>query len=283
MNKELKDFELNNLNFLLEEIEGVELKAKKTVSEFHTNKELIKYSKLANEVEWHIKGLAYHYKNMLDHYANVSEKLYDRVNNNTNVGIVIFHSLEMQSLLFEFYSIVSLARITLDYVTQYTLAPLFKPGTLPGSVNKFMKGKSNINLHQFLNDQKQVRYLIDLRDCMVHFRTFATGENTMAFADGFDIDQLPNIEEYWKHPVVRTFFRKVDNNTISINLLLPDHIYSYSETGARMSLVGSFEYSSRINILRQSLDFIHLCEIYSLSILNALKEKDHQLYEWQKQ
>jgi hypothetical protein len=240
------------------------------------------YYNLAHEAEWHIEGLLYHFRNMLGFYQTISGQIAERALAIDKVGVLVFHSPEMQSLLFEFYSIVILSRLTLDHVTQYTVAPLFKPGILPGSTNTFMKGTSDLPLHLSLSTEPLVRYLFDVRDCMVHSRTFATSKNTIAISDNIDEAQLPDMKELWKYPIARTYFRVVGKNKISANILLPDAIYQYDDNGSRVRLIKDFAYSDRNNILRQSIDFIQICAASVVNSFSLLEEKELKTYTWAK-
>lgn len=239
------------------------------------------YYSLANEIGWHVRGLTYHYRNLLDKYQIVCAQIAERAITSARPGVLIFHSPEMQALLFEFYSIVTLSRIALDHLVQHTMLPLFS-SNLPGSMNTFLKGESDYNLHKTMNEEPEIRYLIDIRDCMVHYRTFAVADNTVALSDSIDESGLPDINGYLKYPITRTYFRITSDNKLSVNILLPDEIYRYTSEGNRNGLVKDFQYTERNNILRKSMDFIMVCGAATIHTLDLISNDERNKYKWKK-
>lgn len=265
------------LDHFEKEIEGIESLVRKSVQKIAQAK--LEYYWLAHEAEWHLNGLTYHVRRICQLYNEIAVKITERAMIAERPGVLIFYSPEMQALLFEFYALVTLSRITLDHITQHTLAPLFKPGALPGSVNDFLKGSSDIKLHESLKEESSTRYLIDVRDCMVHHRTFATSDNTVAIADHMNEDAIAGIKENWKYPITRTYFRLANEHKLVVNILLPDAFYEYDQAGNRGRLIKDFSYSERRNILRYSMDFIHICGAATIQVLELLEKEKLPQYK----
>lgn len=277
--KPSEELVVKGLDALLEEIEDVAKKVDASV--FGLRQKNNGHYNLANEVGWHMRGLVYHYRNLFENYQKVCHQIAERATIDAKPSVLIFHSPEMQALLFEFYSITVLSRITLDHIVQHTMSPLFS-SNLPGSANTFLKGTSDYDLHEILNEEPEVRYLFDTRDCMVHFRTFAVADNTVAISDSVDEKSLPDIGEYLKYPIARTYFRLTNNNKLSVNILLPDHIYKYGSDGSRDGLVKKFTYTERHNILRKSMSFITICAASTIHTLDRLSDGGKDMYTWRK-
>lgn len=269
-----------SLGHFEKEIQEIEDLVRKSVLEVSQTKH--EYYWLAHEAEWHLKGLTYHMRKIHQLYGEITVKIMERAMISARPDVLVFYSPEMQALLFEFYALVTLSRITLDHITQHTLAPLFKSGSLPGSVNDFLKGTSDIKLHESLNNEPSTRYLIDVRDCMVHHRTFGTSDNTIAIADHIDENALAGIKENWKYPITRTYFRIANEQKLIVNLLLPDAIYEYDKEGNRGRLIKDFTYEERRNILRYSMDFIHICGAATIQVMELLKGEELPQFQWAK-
>jgi hypothetical protein len=260
----------------LEEVENVMTRAVQRLAEAKP-----KHTLLAHQAEWHIRGLLYHFRRCCDLYEAVAAEVGSRVLA-TNASIIVMHSPDMQALIFEFYALIILARITLDESIKY-VRPLFvNRGNLPKSVNDFLKGESDCPLHDLLKDEPVLGYLVDLRDCIVHYRTFATSDNTVAVADDLDDSSLPEISSVWPRPVTRTYFRSVGGAGVAVNVVLPDAIFVYDESGRKGKMVQSFSYNNSYNLLTQSGEFIKLCTAGVAMALELLARNDSQIYTWQK-
>lgn len=103
--------------------------------------------------------------------------------------LIVMHSPQMQELLFEVYALVIVSRITLDELKK-DVAPTFKTdqANLPNSVTDMLKGWTDGPLYaSCLPGQRPLlRYLLDVRDCIVHCRSFATSDNTVAVREGVE-------------------------------------------------------------------------------------------------
>lgn len=234
---------------------------------------------LVEQAEWHARGTIYHCREIYRLYSDVVRGVAMRTGESPD-GIVM-HTREMQELLFEFYALTSLCRITLDQLKRY-VAPTFVTKDLPNSVNDMLKGTTDCPLYAtFLPEQsKLMRYLIDVRDCMVHHRSFGTSDNTVAVRDGAPDDVVETLLQ-WKHALTRVVFRQVDGG-ISVNVLLPDAIYGYDSDGNRGAMLRPFTYGERVNLLSQSREFTRLIVAAVLAALDVLGSQRSPVYTWEK-
>lgn len=129
----------------------------------------------ARQAEWNVRGMSYHCDALLRHYkefaAGVSGRamtIMDQSGGEPPV-MIIMYSPECQRIMFEFCALVNLARISLDRLV-HVVAPVFKTPFkgLPNSINDFW-GRTDCPLYLLLEDLPIVSYLIDVRDCLVHF------------------------------------------------------------------------------------------------------------------
>ncbi len=165
--------------------------------------------------------------------------------------MIIMHSPECQAMMFEFYALVNLARISLDRLL-HVLAPVFKTPfqQLPNSVTGFMDAQTDCPVYRILARQPIVPYLIDLRDCVVHYRSFATTDNTQVLLEGeHDFDLVDRIMP----GLFKAVFRPVGKRRVSVNVLLPDKIFVRDRSGKKLV---AFTYQQRINLLSQSREFL---------------------------
>ena len=125
--------------------------------------------------------------------------------------------------------------------------------------------------------QDIVRYLIDVRDCIVHFRTFATSDNTVAIEDSFPEEKIPDLGLWSDRPVTRVVFRRLGGVKVVVNVLLPDAIRSYLPDGTRGPFMFPFTYTQGYNLLTQSREFARLCTSSVLRVLadNVTGESYH--------
>lgn len=156
------------------------------------------------------------------------------------------------------------------------MRPLFPKGSsLPKSINDFLKGQTDclLNSMLLLGGEQVLPYLVDIRNCIVHYRTFATTDNTIAVSDVIDESQLPNIPYFDAiRSVTRVYFRRLGGTKVSVNVLLPDKIFE--ESGAGKKMANPFTYSLRINLLSQSREFVRLCTAGVAKALHLLATND---------
>jgi hypothetical protein len=248
-----------------------------------TSRSVPEHQLLIEQAEWHARGVLYHCRRIYGLYRNVVAGVVARTV--ASADVIVMHSPEMQHLLFEFYAFMILSRITLDELKKY-VAPTFamNPANLPNSVTDMQKGWTDCPLYaSYLVDQAHLlRYLLDIRDCLVHHRSFATSDNTVAVRA--NVGELGHREPFghWHEPVTRVTFRKVDPDGVSVNILLPDAIFEYDADGSRTRMVGRFTYEERINLLSQCREFARLSVGAVLTALAVLQNQRTPLYTWRR-
>jgi hypothetical protein len=240
------------------------------------------YGLTIHQAEWHIRGLIYHLERLLVLYRVVADELGTRALGMADADIILMHSPEMQYLIFEFYALVNLARITLDELIKY-IRPLFRKGVhLPKSINDFLKGQSDCPLSDRLDGESVMRYLIDLRNCIVHYRTFATSDSALAIVDGWDESQSEPLSAELDvfRSVTRVYFRRAGGVRVAVNVLLPDRIFESSDSAKKLAL--PYSYSTRINLLSESREFVRLCTAAVAISLDLLTTTERATYSWVK-
>lgn len=211
-----------------------------------------------HQADWHLRGLMYHVRRIRSLYAPSTKNVGDMAAGDAAGNILVTASPAMLELMFEFYAFISLARVTLDQLQRYAAPALaLEPSQRPSSITDILRWETNFPVYEEIQRQRGlVQYLIDIRDCIVHDRTFATSEGMVAVQEGFPEDQVPDMPVRWARPVVRTYFRRLGGNKVSVNICLPDQIYVHSATGKR--LVSEFTYG-KVNLLTQCREFAALC------------------------
>jgi hypothetical protein len=236
---------------------------------------------LINQADWHLRGLNYHLARILKLYQVVAQEVGDRAAGDPSADVIIMYSPDMQDLMFEFHAFISLARITFDQLQRF-VAPSLAAGTdpLPSSVTEIVKGHTDHPVYVRLvgRDNQLLRYLLDIRDCLVHHRTFATSDNTIAVREGFPENKLPDLAPMWFRPVVRTYFRKEEGIKVVVNVSLPDAIYAYTRQGERAAMLPAFTYE-RVNLLSQTREFAKLCTSTVLTALSYIPAGGRYTYK----
>lgn len=210
-----------------------------------------------HHAEWHVRGVVHHCRNLLASYQEVAQGAADRAVG-TGANVVVMYAPAVQRMWFEFYALVSLARITLDNLRKL-LAPVFVTdfGQLPKSISGYLDGGTDCPVYVWLAKNPAVSYLSDMRNCLAHFRSFATNDNAVLVEEGHeDADPLnldPDAD--WLRPMAKGEFRRVGEDGASINFYLPDVIFDRSGTGEKLA---KFTYGERYNILSQSFAFVEL-------------------------
>jgi hypothetical protein len=155
----------------------------------------------------------------------------------------------------EFYALVNLARITLDNL-RHLLSPLFitKLNQLPKSISDYVKDSTDCPVYQRLAEDKAVEYLSDIRNCIVHYRTFATNDNALAVEEGLEQSEAI-MDQEWFEPMARACFRRVGEGGVSVNVYLPDVVFVRGPADKRLA---HFTYNERYNVLSQSIEFVRL-------------------------
>jgi hypothetical protein len=211
-----------------------------------------------NHADWHVRGLLYHCRNLLASYQDVAQETGDRVVG-TNANVVVLYAPTVQRMWFEFYALVNLARITLDSLRNL-LAPVFVTdfGQLPKSISGFIEGHTDCPVYAALATDPAVTYLSDIRNCLVHFRSFATSDNAVITDEArpdmeSQLNDLPGSD--WLRSMAKGEFRRVGETGVSTNFYLPDVIFERCGTDKRLA---RFTYRQKYNVLSQSIGFVRL-------------------------
>jgi hypothetical protein len=232
------------------------------------------------QADWHLRGLVYHLRRMRELYEAATKNVGDMAAGDPAGNIMVSTSPAMQQLMFEFYAFISLARVTLDQLIRFSAPSLkLESGQLPKSITDVLKWKTDFPPFVDLQGRHRplVQYLIDIRDCIVHHRTFATNEGMVAVEEGFPEEKVPEMPARWARTVVRTSFRRLGGRSVSVNVLLPNAIYSYKATGERDLILKEFSYGD-VNLLTQCREFAKLCTAAVLQTLALVAEgKSYEL------
>jgi hypothetical protein len=197
--------------------------------------------------EWHLKGMIYHFRAILNHYREITHEVFIRTQAVKDANAFIMHTPQIHNLMYEFYAFVNMCRISLDNL-KYILYPLFAHKNLPKSIADLEADKTDCPIYQRIANTWALQYLIDLRNCLVHYRTFATSNNSIVMEEGNDFPHFD--ENTWTSPMARAWFRKVGRTGISLNILLPDTIYEYQGTSKKLA---KFTYEHKHNLLATSI------------------------------
>lgn len=181
-----------------------------------------------------------------------------------------------QHMLFEFYALVNLCRISLDNLRSY-LRPLFTRTSdqLPRSVRDVLQGTTNCPVYMFLTDQPLLDYLLDLRNCLVHYRSFATSDNAYVIEEGSE--EAPADDEYLA-AMAKADFRRIGKKGISVNVLVPDRIFGKDKRGG--THLAQFTFTQRWGLISTARGFAEL-SIGALShTLRLLAEVPEPVFEF---
>lgn len=235
-----------------------------------------------HQAEWHVRGVVYHCRRLVQHYKEVAQGVADRVVGlEPKPDVVVMYSPAVQQMWIEFYALVNLARISLDTLRNL-LAPIFVTefGNLPKSISGYLEGGTDCPVYRWLAEQPLTQYLSDIRNCLVHFRSFATGDNSLVVRERFEEEQFKEAQESdWMRPMARGVFRHVGDNGVSVNFYVPDVIFDRSGTGEKLA---KFTYEKRYNVLSQSLAFVQLVSGAVMMSLILVTDKSEATYSYAK-
>jgi hypothetical protein len=267
--RKLEDFE--------KEIASLSAQANDVVRELTAQKG--EHSLRAHQAEWHIRGMVYHCKNVYGFYCAFTKAVSARAG--TGASTLWMYTPDFQSMLFEFYALVNLTKIALDNIRDY-LSPLFRTpyNQLPKSVSDFVRGETNCPTYIFLSQQPILGYLIDLRNCLVHYRSFAISDNAIVTEEGVEQPGLIESDPFFES-MARASFRRVDENGISVNVYLPDVIFEKSPSGNKR--LARFTYEERWNLLSMALRFCQLGSISLTESIRLLLQNKTPIYDYSKQ
>jgi hypothetical protein len=111
---------------------------------------------------------------------------------------------------------------------------------LPKSIKTLVRGTTDCPVPLALRNEPMLDHLIDMRDCLVHHKTFASAEPLIVLRDGSDVDLKPILDRGWSRPVTLPNYRVAEDDQIVVNVLLPDRIYSYPTPEDRGSACFAF-------------------------------------------
>lgn len=230
------------------------------------------------QAEWHARGIIYHLRRLFDLQKVFIREVSYRVG--TGARIIVTHAPSFQEMLFEFYALVNLSRISMDNLRVY-LAPLFKrsSGQLPKSIRDVLKGTTNCPIYNALTDEELLTYLLDVRNCLVHYRSFATSDNAYIVEEGTDTsDTVGEGNEYFE-VMARADFRRIGTDGIAVNVLLPDRIFESGPTDNKR--LAKFTYEERWSLLAMARSFAQLSVTSLQHALQCLTETSEPIFEFQ--
>jgi hypothetical protein len=236
---------------------------------------------------WHVRGQIYHARRLCGRYAAIAGEVGGRAAAllpDNPPEVLIMRSLEMQELLYEFYAFLALARISLDEL-RHVLRPVVVPangGSLPKSIKDLVRGVTDCPVLLELQREPLLYHLIDLRDCLVHHKSFASAEVIVVVQEGSDEDPLATVEHLWSRPVTRATYRLAEGGRIVVNVLLPDRIYAYPTDDDRGSLVSPFTYDDGLNLLTQIVEFLRFGAYQVIQSFRLLQENDGKTFSWER-
>lgn len=231
------------------EIDALEESAKgiaHRVAESHPER-----SVLAFQAEWHVRSMLYHLRRLFDQYLLFAHEVSMRAG--TGASDLIMYAPSYQEMLFEFYALVAICRISLDNLRMY-LRPLFtrQSHQLPKSIRDVLAGTTTCPIYNVLAGQPIVDYLLDLRNCLVHYRSLATSDNAIVQEEGSPVPDFEDDEPFFA-AMARAEFRRVGEGGISVNVYLPDRIFETDSRGGKR--LAAFTFSDKWNLLSMARSF----------------------------
>ena len=234
-------------------------------------------SLLAFQADWHIRGMLYHLRQLFENYSMFVDEVSARAR--TGASVILMYAPCFQDMPFEFYGLVNLCRISLDNLRTY-LRPLFTRSSdqLPKSIRDVLKGKTNCPVYTALADQAILVYLLDLRNCLVHYRSFATSDNAFVLEEGVDPSDVVGDGDSFLAAMARAYFRRVGETSISVNVYLPDRIFETDSAGNIK--LATFTYEERWNLLSTARNFTYLATNPLSLALQSLLDIPEPLFEF---
>jgi hypothetical protein len=236
----------------------------------------IERSLLGFQAEWHIRGLIYHLRRCFQHHSVFVREVSARAS--TGASCIIMFAPSFQEMLFEFYALINLAKISLDNLRIY-LRPLFVRSShqLPKSIRDVLAGSSDCPIYQQLMNQPLLKYLMDLRNCLIHYRSFATSDNAFV-QEEHACDPLEGTDDPFLNVMARADFRRVGQNAISVNVLLPDRIFEDEVNGGRK--MANFSYRERWSLISTAKNIVELTAGALITTLQFLAEVDQPVFHF---
>lgn len=264
-----RDKDVESLEDFLEELQKVECVIKECVSDV-LRQSVPDLTLRAYRSEWHIKGLIYHCRNIIERYGDFSREVIARImiNESTRPEIIIMHSKVVQNLMYEFYALINLTKISLDNLSKLVY-PVFTNKHMPKSVSDYTSGTTNCPMYERLSNDPTTQYLIDLRNCLVHYRTFATNDNAYVIKEGVDNLEILDIAKDWVSPMAKAVFRYTDDNKVVVNIFLPDVIFDINERGDKR--IANFTYENKKNLVGFSARLVRMVMVSTFDAFTYLK------------
>lgn len=237
------------------------------------------HSFLIYQAEWHIRGMLYHNQRVFSHYSDFVREVSERAG--TGANIIILYAPMFQQMLFELYALVNLCRIALDNLRLY-LAPVFKTprNQLPKSVRNFIKGAGDCSVLNLLCQQELFEYLVDLRNCLVHYRSFAIRDNAIVIEEGAEARDILEDNNPFFASMARAEFHRVGEMGIAINVYLPDRIFETDANGNKS--LAKFTYDQKWNLLSMARSFTELGVVILTEAMRLLADTKEPLYTYSK-
>ncbi len=277
------DFQGRSLSFaeIREQLDAIEQRLAKMTRELvHARPD---FSLLAHQAEWHVRALAYHGRSLCQHYEEIANGVSVRATAlpDRKPNVIIMHAPTFQMLLADFYALVNLARITLDNMRMF-LRPVFATNfnQLPKSVSDFIDNSTDCPVYNHLASNPQVGYLCDIRNCIVHFRTFATNDSAIVAEEGMDVQEMGLDDNPWTIPMARARFRWVSDSILAVNFVLPDTIFERTASGDKK--LARFTYDKGNNILGISLHFVDLVATSIVESFDLLLKVDKPTFTFER-
>lgn len=236
------------------------------VANAHSERSILGY-----QAEWHIRGLTYHLRRCLQHHLQFVREVSARAS--TGASIIVMYAPVFQEMMFEFYALVNLCKISLDNIRIY-VRPLFVTSShqLPKSITSVLEGSSNCPVYQSLAEQPLLEYLTDLRNCLVHYRSFATRDNAIVREEGAGNFLDEGADDTFLKAMALVDFRRVEPNGISVNVCLPDRIFERKSTAGKS--LAEFSYAERLNMISMARNFVQLTAGALTATLHLLADLD---------
>jgi len=228
---------------------------------------------LGYQAEWHARGIIYHTRNLFRYYSDFSREVSSRASSDAEV--IVMYAPDYQNLLFELYALVNLFRISMDNLRIF-LHPLFKSRSdqLPKSVKDVLKCMTDCPVYTMLSKQKILDYVIDFRNCLVHYRSFATSDNALVIEEGKETELGTEVQTFFA-AMAKASFRRIGKNCISVNIFLPDRIFDISPKGEKLA---KFTFDEQLNLLSMTREFARLGVYTLVTTMELLRDIDQPLY-----
>lgn len=212
---------------------------------------------IAYQAQWHMRGCLFHMRALQGSYERFAGEVGARVHGHAvPPDMVVMHTPALQESMFSFYALVNLAKITLDNLRIY-LRPVFQTDfrQLPKSLSDFLASETDCPVYRDLAAQPVAQYLNDLRNCLVHYRSFATSDNVIVVSEHVSADRHDELlgTDGWSDGMARASFR-LEGQKVVVNVLVPDTIFDRFTT----EKLARFTYNERHHLLSQAREFVYL-------------------------